>query len=77
MHGNVFRARSAAAGEVALKIQLRRGPFELELETYLRLQDENIAQVLGFNVPQLLDEVFEEGGGLNSRPDRLPAAYSF
>jgi hypothetical protein len=31
------------------------GPFELELETYLRLQDENIAQVLGFNVPQLLD----------------------
>ena len=56
MHGNVFRAgSSAAAGEVALKVHLRRGPFELELETYLRLQDENITQVLGFNVPQLLD----------------------
>ncbi len=56
MHGNVFRAGSAAAaGEVALKVHLRRGPFELELETYLRLQDENITQVLGFNVPQLLD----------------------
>jgi len=78
MHGNVFRAGSAAAaGEVALKVHLRRGPFELELETYLRLQDENIAQVLGFNVAQLLDEVFAEGGRLNSRPDRLPGAYSF
>ena len=56
MHGNVFRAgSSAAAGEVALKVHLRRGPFDLELETYLRLQDENITQVLGFNVPQLLD----------------------
>ena len=78
MHGNVFRAGSeAAAAEVALKVHLRRGPFELELETYLRLQDENIAQVLGFNVAQLLDEVFAEGGRLNSRPDRLPGAYSF
>ncbi len=36
MHGNVFRAGSStAAGEVALKVHLRREPFELELETYL------------------------------------------
>jgi hypothetical protein len=55
MHGNVFPAgSSAAAGEVAIKVHLRREPFELELETYLRLREANVAQVLGFNVPQLL-----------------------
>lgn len=55
MHGNVFRAGSpAAAGEVALKVHLRREPFEVELETYLRLREAKVAQVLGFNVPQLL-----------------------
>lgn len=55
MHGNVFRAGSTdAAGEVALKVHLRREPFELELETYLRLREANVVQVLGFNVPQLL-----------------------
>ena len=56
MHGNVFRAgSSASAGEVALKVHLRREPFELELETYLRLREANVTQVLGFNVPQLLE----------------------
>lgn len=55
MHGNVFRAgASATAGEVAVKVHLRREPFELELETYLRLREANIVRVLGFNVPQLL-----------------------
>jgi hypothetical protein len=55
MHGNVFRASSpGAAGEVAIKVHLRREPFEVELETYLRLRDANVTQVLGFNVPQLL-----------------------
>ncbi len=55
MHGNVFRACSqAAAGEVAIKVHLRREPFEVELETYLRLREANVTQVLGFNVPQLL-----------------------
>lgn len=55
MHGNVFRAgTSAAAGEVALKVHRRRDPFELELETYLRLREANVAQLLGFNVPQSL-----------------------
>ena len=56
MHGHVFRAgRSAAAGEVALKVHARREPFALELETYLRLKEANVAMVHGFNVPQLLD----------------------
>jgi hypothetical protein len=55
MHGNVFRAgSSSAAGEVALKVHLRRDPFEQELETYLRLREAMVTQVLGFNVPQLL-----------------------
>ncbi len=56
MHGNVIRAASqAASGEVAIKGHLRRDPFELELETYLRLREANVTQILGFNVPQLLD----------------------
>jgi len=55
MHGNVFRAgSSSAAGEVALKVHLRRDPFEQALETYLRLREAMVTQVLGFNVPQLL-----------------------
>lgn len=55
MHGNVFRASSrGGVGEVALKAHLRREPFELELETYLRLREANITQTLGFNIPQLL-----------------------
>jgi hypothetical protein len=55
MHGNVFRAdSSAAAGEMALKVHLRSEPFDLELRTYLRLREANVARVLGFNVPQLL-----------------------
>lgn len=45
MHGNVFRAgSSASAGEVALKVHLRREPFELELETYLRLREASVTQ---------------------------------
>lgn len=56
MHGNVFRAGAPDhAGEVAIKIHLRRGPFEIELETYFRLQEQRVIRVLGFNVPQLLD----------------------
>jgi hypothetical protein len=55
MHGNVVRAASPSfAGEVAIKIHLRREPFELELQTYLRLREADVIQVLGFNVPQLL-----------------------
>ena len=55
MHCNVFRAgSSSAAGEVLLKVHLRRYPFEQELETYLRLREAMVTQVLGFNVPQLL-----------------------
>jgi hypothetical protein len=55
LHGNVFRAgSSSAAGEVALKVHLRRDPFERELETVLRLREAMVTQVPGFNVPQLL-----------------------
>jgi len=55
MHGKVIRASSeVAAGEVAIKAHLRREPFELELEAYLRLREGNVTQILGFNVPQLL-----------------------
>jgi hypothetical protein len=55
MHGQVFRAhRPSAAGEVAIKIHSRLEPFEIELETYLRLREAEVIQVLGFNVPQLL-----------------------
>lgn len=39
---------------MALKVHLRRDPFEQELETYLRLREAMVTQVLGFNVPQLL-----------------------
>ena len=55
MHGNVSRAGSLSiAGEVAIKVHLRGEPFEMELETYLRLREANVTQILGFNVPQLL-----------------------
>lgn len=55
MHGNVYRAGSSVMpGEVAIKVHRGFDPFELELETYLRLREAKVVQILGFNVPQLL-----------------------
>ena len=39
---------------MALKVHLRRDPFEPEMETYLRLREAMVTQVPGFNVPPLL-----------------------
>ena len=39
---------------MALKVHLRRDPFEQELETVLLLREAMVIQVHVFNVPQLL-----------------------
>jgi hypothetical protein len=56
MHGHVLRASSPGkVGEVALKVHLRARPFEIELETYLRLREANVTQIVGFNVLRAID----------------------
>ncbi len=56
MHGHVFRASSPGkVGDAALKVHLRARPFEIELETYLRLREANVTQIVGFNVLHPLD----------------------
>lgn len=42
-----------AAGEAALKVRPCREPFEVELETYLRVREAKVTRVFAFMVPQL------------------------
>jgi hypothetical protein len=65
-----FRLRASSpgkVGQVALKMHRRRRRFELELETYLRLREANVTQIVGFNVVHPPDSA--EGGSGTSAHD--------
>lgn len=55
VHGTVFAAvDNKKSGFFAVKFHTDERPFERECRTYERLREEQVAQVLGLNVPQLL-----------------------
>ena len=61
IHGTVFAAQdNTKPGFFAVKFHREQRPFERECRVYERLREEQIARILGFNVPQLLsiDEEF-------------------
>jgi hypothetical protein len=49
-----LRKASLLAGKTAIKAHREIEPFRRELAAYLRLQEAQISEILGFNVPQLL-----------------------
>lgn len=55
IHGIVFAAEDKAKpGFLAVKFHREHVPFTRECRAYQRLQEEQVARILGFNVPQLL-----------------------
>ena len=61
IHGTVFAAvDNKKPGFFAVKFHREEKPFENECRVYERLREEQITQILGLNVPQLLkiDEEF-------------------
>jgi hypothetical protein len=55
IHGTVFAAvDNKKPGFFAVKFHREDIPFERECQAYQRLSKENVTQILGFNVPQLL-----------------------
>jgi hypothetical protein len=55
IHGIVFVAENKArAGRTAIKIHREAEPFQRERSAYERLLEAGIAEILGFNVPQLV-----------------------
>jgi hypothetical protein len=55
VHGIVFAAEDDAKPSfLAVKFHREAVPFERECRAYRRLQEEHVARILGFNVPQLL-----------------------
>ena len=61
IHGTVFAAQdNTKPGFFAVKFHREQRPFERECRVYERLREEQMARILGFNVPQLLsiDEEF-------------------
>src|SRR5215203_6129079 len=55
IHGIVYAAeRNAEPGNVAIKVHRSREFHERERSVYLRLKEAGVAEILGFNVPQLV-----------------------
>ena len=54
IHGAVFSATTKRGVGVAIKHFYEAEPFTREFEVYVRLDENEIHQVCGFNVPQLL-----------------------
>lgn len=55
IHGIIYVAEGkSAGGKTAIKAHREAEPFLRELSVYLRLQEAQVAEILGFNVPQLI-----------------------
>jgi len=55
IHGIVYAAeRNDKPGNVAIKVHRSRDAYERELAAYLRLREEHVEEVFGFNVPKLI-----------------------
>ena len=56
VHGSVYSViRQDVVGRSAVKVHDREDSYLRERDVYLRLRDEQVTQVCGVNVPQLLD----------------------
>jgi len=50
IHGIIYVAEGkSACGKTAIKAHRELEPFDRELSVYLRLQDANVSEILGFN----------------------------
>ena len=58
-HGIIFKAegnlKAGQTGRTAVKVHQYPEPFHRELAVYQRLQQIGVVEILGFNVPQILD----------------------
>ena len=55
IHGIIYVAEGkSTGGKTAIKTHRETEPFLRELSVYLRLQDAQVSEILGFNVPQLI-----------------------
>jgi len=55
IHGIIHVARdNAKSGKTALKAHRSLEPYQRERDTYQRLRDANITEILGFHVPQFI-----------------------
>ncbi|HEY1662026.1 MAG TPA: hypothetical protein VGI03_06365 [Verrucomicrobiae bacterium] len=60
IHGIIYVAEGkSVGGKTAIKAHREAEPFRRELSIYLRLQEAQVLEILGFNVPQLIQ--FDEG----------------
>jgi hypothetical protein len=56
IHGIIFVAEDkCGGGRTAVKAHREENPFRRELSAYIRLQQIGVTEILGFNVPQLID----------------------
>ena len=56
IHGIIFSTKNnLESGATAIKAHREKEPFLRELAVYRRLMDAQISEILGFNVPRLLD----------------------
>ena len=55
IHGIIYVAEGKGdGGKTAIKVHREQEPFQREWSVYLRLQEAQISEILGFNVPQLI-----------------------
>lgn len=55
IHGTIYVAEGkSTGGKTAIKVHRETEPFRRELSVYLRLREARVSEILGFNVPQLI-----------------------
>jgi hypothetical protein len=56
IHGMIFVAEDkSGGGKTAVKAHREEDPYRRELSVYARLQQIGVTEILGFNVPQIID----------------------
>ena len=81
IHGIVYAAeRNTEPGNVAIKVHRFREVHERERDVYLRLKQEGVVEILGFNIPQFIrcdDELLAIEMSIVSRPFVLDFAGAY
>lgn len=55
IHGIIYVGEGkSVGGKTAIKAHREMEPFRRELSVYLRLQEANVSEIMGFHVPQLI-----------------------
>jgi hypothetical protein len=84
MHGIIFVAednpKTSDHGKTAIKVHRSAEPYVRERDVYVHLKDENVAQILEFNVPQIVrfdDELLVVEMSIVTRPFVLDFAGAY